>query len=113
MRIKRGLNKKARHNRVLELTKGYRGSYSKLYRRAREAVLHAGQYNYAHRQARPAQFRKQWIKIISAGLSGTGVSYNGFVSGLDKKNIELDRKVLADIAQSDPKSFSAIVEMSR
>jgi len=110
MRIKRGLNKKARHNKVLDQTKGYRGSYSKLYRRAKEALLHAGQYNYADRQSRPAQFRRQWIKIISAGLSGSGLSYNQFVSGLDKKNIELDRKVLADMAQNDSKSFQEIVE---
>lgn len=112
MRIKRGLVKNRRHKKVLQATKGFRQSYSKLYRRAKEAVLHAGQYNFAHRRARRGQMRQDWIKIISAGLYNTGVSYNAFINNLRTKNIELDRKVLADIAQNDSASFSQIVEFS-
>ncbi len=110
MRIKRGLAKHNKHKRVLELTKGYRMTYNRLYRRAIEASLHAGQYSMIHRRHRPAQMRRQWIKTIAAGLFGTGISYSKFISGLKQNKIELDRKVLADMASFTPKHFAQVVE---
>lgn len=115
MRIKRGLAKQRKHAKVLKAAKGYRMSYSKLYRRAKEALAHAGQYSYAHRRRRHSQMRDQWIKIISAGLSAdnSGISYSKFIAGLHKNNIELDRKVIAEIAQSNPTDFSELVAISQ
>lgn len=110
MRIKRGETKRAKKQKVLKLTKGYRMSYSKLYRRAKEALLHAGQYSYAHRKHRRAQMRNEWIKIIAAGLAGTEMSYSKFINALKIKKIELDRKVLAEMAVNSPESFKSLVE---
>lgn len=110
MRVKRGKVKNRKHKEVLKSTKGYYGSYSRTYRRAREAAMHAGQYSYAHRKHRAAQMRRQWVKIISAGLFGTGVSYSKFINGLKKNEIELDRKVLAELAQVKPDHFQQIVD---
>jgi large subunit ribosomal protein L20 len=110
MRIKRGVVKKRKHSKILKSTKGYRQSYSKLYRRALQAHMHAGVYSFVHRHHRRGQFRKQWIQIIAAGLTGTGMSYNKFVHGLSEKGIELDRKVLAEIIQTNPEHFATLVE---
>jgi large subunit ribosomal protein L20 len=112
MRIKRGLAKHKKHVKVLKAVKGFRQSYSKLYRRAKEALLHAGQYSFAHRRARRAQFRKDWIKIIGAGLSSTGISYSKFFHNLQQKQVEVDRKILAEIAQVDPEGFQQIVSFT-
>jgi len=109
MRIKRGTTKNQKHKKILKLAKGYRMTYSKLYRRAKEAVRHAGQYSYAHRKHRGSQMREQWIEVISAGLSKHGVSYSTFISALKKQNIELDRKVLAELAVYSPAHFDSIV----
>ncbi len=110
MRIKRGTTKNRRHKKILSLTKGYRMSYGKLYRRAKEAVLHAGQYSYAHRRHRRADLREEWIKTISAALSPSGLSYSKFIGGLKKSNINLDRKVLAELAINSPEKFNKLVE---
>lgn len=110
MRVKRGITKRKKHNKVLKATKGYRGTYSRLYRRAKEALLHAGEYSNAHRRARRGQKRQEWIKIISAGLHDTGVSYNKFMSGLQQSGIQLDRKVLSEIAQKAPEDFAKLVK---
>lgn len=112
MRIKRGLAKTRKHKKVLEATKGYRMSYHRLFRRAHEAYMHAGTYSHAHRRARRGQMRNEWIKIISAGLSQTGVSYNKFIHGLHAKNIDLDRKVLAEIVQRSPEQFADLVKQA-
>ncbi len=109
MRIKRGTTKKKAHKKVLKQAKGYRLSYHRLYRRAKEATLHAGQYNYNHRKKRPAQMRREWIKIISASLYGSGLSYSEFINQLKNKNIELDRKVLAEVAGSNPEHFKQLI----
>jgi large subunit ribosomal protein L20 len=111
MRIKRGVTKRASKKKVLDLAKGYRMSYSKLYKRAKEAVLHAGQYSYAHRKHRPAQMRKEWIRAISAGLVNTNLSYSRFIDGLKKKNIMIDRKNLAELVTYNPEHFKQIVEV--
>lgn len=110
MRIKRGTTKQRRHKKILDLVKGYRMSYGNLYRRAKEAVLHAGQYSYAHRRHRRADFREEWIKVISASLSTTGLSYSKFIGGLKKNNIQLDRKILAELAVNSPEKFNQLVE---
>lgn len=111
MRVKRGTTKHRRHKKVLKLAKGYRMSYHKLYRRAKEAVLHAGQYSYAHRKHRRAQIKSEWIKVIAAALSAKQVSYSKFISGLKAKNITLDRKSLSELAVHHPKHFEELVEI--
>jgi len=109
MRIKRGKNKNKKHKKLLEKAKGYRLSYSKLYKRAHEAVLHAGQYSYAHRRKRQGQFRRLWIQRINAALSKYDIKYSKFIKALSDKKIELNRKVLADLALNHEKSFEAVV----
>lgn len=110
MRVKRGKVKNRRHKKVLNQAKGYRLSYSKLYRRAKEALLHAGDYSFAHRKKRQGQFRKQWIVRINAALTEYGIKYSQFVNKLKGKNVELDRKILAGLALDSPKTFKAIVD---
>ncbi|MBD3363069.1 50S ribosomal protein L20 [Candidatus Dojkabacteria bacterium] len=110
MRVKRGVNKKRKHKKVLSQAKGYRLSYHKLYRRAKEALLHAGQYSFHDRRKRSGQFRKLWIKRINAALSSTGLKYSRFIHGLKKTNIDLNRKVLADLAIDHPEVFETVVQ---
>ncbi|MBN1331645.1 50S ribosomal protein L20 [Candidatus Dojkabacteria bacterium] len=110
MRIKRGKTKKAKHNKILKLTKGYRLSYSKLVKRAKEARLHAGQYSFAHRKKRKGQFRRLWIQRINAALSTEKMKYSTFIGNLKKANIELDRKILSELAFEYPETFKAIVK---
>ena len=111
MRIKRGETKRQKHNKVLELAKGYRMTYSKSYRRAKEAVRHAGQYSYAHRRRRSSQMRKEWIKVISASLSSMNLdlSYSKFINKLNTNNIEIDRKILAELALYKEDHFKQLV----
>jgi len=113
MRIKRGQVKNRRHKKVLEYTKGFTLSNSKLYRRAREAMLHAGQYSFAHRRKRPNQFRRLWIQRINAGLTQYNVKYNGFINSLKSKNVDLDRKILASLALDFPTTFEKVVEFTK
>lgn len=110
MRIKRGVTKNARHNKVLKLTKGFRLSYGTLYRRSIEALLHAGQYSFAHRRHRRSQLKQGWISTISAALKTQDISYSKFVHQLDQKNIELNSKMLAVIAANYPEHFSEVVK---
>ncbi len=110
MRVKRGTTKKSKHNKVLKSTKGYRLSYNNLYRRAKEAMAHAGQYSYAHRRRRKSQKRTEWIKIISAGLVGTDLTYGEFINKLNKSDLGLNRKMLSELAIENPEQFAKIVE---
>ena len=110
MRVKRGLTKSRRHKSVLKLAKGYRMTYSKSYRRAKQLLLHSGQYEYAHRRRRSSQFRNEWIKVISASLTGHNVSYSKFINLLNKHKVSIDRKNLAELAVHNPESFNAIVK---
>ncbi len=112
MRIKRGKTKHQRHKKVLEQTKGFRMSYNRLYRRAKEALLHSGQYSMAHRRRRRSQMREQWIQIIAAGLHTSGMSYSKFMGRLKQKEIILDKKILAEIAQSNPDHFQQLVQLA-
>ncbi len=110
MRVKRGTTKKRRHKKALSLTKGYRLSNSKLYKRAKEAILHAGKYSFAHRKKRGGDFRRLWIERINAALDGFDITYSRFINLLKKAGIELDRKVLADLALDHQEEFKAVVE---
>jgi len=110
MRIKRGQTKRQKHKKVLKAAKGYRLSYSKLYRRATEALLHAGQYSFAHRRKRAGQFRRQWIQRINAGLQPHDVKYSKFINSLGSNKIELNRKMLADLALNHADVFAEVVK---
>ncbi|MGI5898021.1 MAG: 50S ribosomal protein L20 [Candidatus Dojkabacteria bacterium] len=110
MRVKGGTTRKRRHNKILKSTKGYRMSKSTLYKVAHEAYMHAGQYAYNHRQRRASDFRRIWITKINAACKNNGIQYKDFINKLKKNNIELNRMVLADIAQNNPDIFATIVE---
>ena len=109
-RVKRGVTAHARHKKVLDLAKGYRGRRSTVYRIAKEAVMRAGQYAYSDRRNRKRVFRALWITRINAAAREHGLTYSVFMNGLLKAEIELDRKVLAELAVNDKPAFSAIVE---
>lgn len=108
-RVKRGVTARARHKKVLDQAKGYRGRRSKVYRVAKEAVMKAGQYAYRDRRAKKRVFRALWIARINAAVREQGMTYSVFINGLKKAAIELDRKVLADMAVMDKPAFASIV----
>lgn len=108
-RVKRGVTARARHKKVLALAKGYRGRRKNVYRIAKQAVMKAGQYAYRDRRAKKRVFRRLWIARINAASRQEGLSYSKFIAGLKKAAIDLDRKVLADLAVNDPAAFSGIV----
>src|SRR3989344_5955446 len=110
MRIKRGLTKTKRHKKILKGTKGYLLSYSKLYKRAKEATLHAGQYSYAHRRKRAGQQRRVWITRLNAALSKFNLKYNKFINLLKENGIDLNRKILSEIALNNEQAFAEIVK---
>jgi len=112
-RVKRGVVAKARHNKVLKKAKGYYGARSKLFRTAKQAVIKAGQYAYRDRRQRKRQFRALWITRINAAARMHGMSYSRLINGLNLAEIDVDRKVLADIAVHDPKAFAAIAEQAK
>jgi large subunit ribosomal protein L20 len=99
-----------RHKKILKMAKGYRGAKHRQYRRAKEAVLHAGQYAFAGRRQRRRDFRTLWIARINAALTPFGLSYSRFIALLEKEKIDLDRKILAQLALEEPEVFKAIVE---
>lgn len=110
MRVKGGTTRKRRHKKVLNKTKGYRLTKSKLYRVSHEAYLHAGQYAYDHRQKRGAQMRRIWITKINAACKQNDLQYKDFIKKLKDNKMELNRKVLADLAVNNPEVFSFIVK---
>ncbi|MCZ6579245.1 MAG: 50S ribosomal protein L20 [Gammaproteobacteria bacterium] len=112
-RVKRGVVAHARHKKVLDKAKGYRGARSKILRVAKQAVTKAGQYAYRDRRQRKRQFRALWIARINAGARENGMSYSVFMNGLKKASIEIDRKVLSDIAIFDKPAFATLIEKSR
>ena len=109
-RVKRGVTARARHKKILALAKGYRGRRGNVFRIAKQAVMKAGQYAYRDRRTRKRVFRALWIARINAGARSHGVTYSRFIAGLKKAQIELDRKVLADMAVNDPAAFGSIVD---
>jgi large subunit ribosomal protein L20 len=112
-RVKRGTLARARHNKVLKLAKGYSGRRKNVYRVAVQAVTKAGQYAYRDRRQRKRQFRALWIARINAAARECGLSYSRMINGLKKAGIEIDRKVLADIAVLDKTGFAAIAEQAK
>lgn len=112
-RVKRGVTAHARHKKILKLAKGYRGRRKNVYRIAKEAVMKAGQYAYRDRRQRKRQFRVLWIARINAAAREHGLSYSNFMNGIKKAGIELDRKVLADLAVFDKAAFEKIVERAK
>ena len=112
-RVKRGVTARARHKKVLEQAKGYRGRRKNVYRIAKEAVMRAGQYAYRDRRNKKRDFRSLWITRINAGTRELGVTYSQFMAGLKKAGIDVDRKVLADLAVFDKPAFGKIVEQAK
>jgi large subunit ribosomal protein L20 len=109
-RVKRGVTARARHKKVLDQAKGFRGRRKNVFRIAKEAVMKAGQYAYRDRRAKKREFRSLWIARINAAAREMGVTYSVFMNGLKKAAIAVDRKVLADIAVNDSAAFAKIVE---
>ena len=109
-RVKRGVQARARHKKVLKQAKGYYGARSRVFRVAKQAVIKAGQYAYRDRRQRKRQFRALWIARINAGSRVLGVSYSVLINGLSKSNILLDRKILSDLAINDAPTFEKIVK---
>lgn len=112
-RVKRGVVARARHKKILKQAKGYRGARSRVYRVAKQAVIKAGQYAYRDRRQRKRDFRALWIVRINAAAREFGLTYSQFMNGLKKAAIEIDRKVLAELAVNQKEAFAAIVEQSK
>ncbi|GHA09284.1 50S ribosomal protein L20 [Oceanisphaera arctica] len=112
-RVKRGVTARARHKKVLKQAKGYYGARSRVYRVAVQAVTKAGQYAYRDRRQKKRQFRQLWIARINAASRQNGLSYSRFINGLKKASVEIDRKILADIAVHDKTTFSALVAKAK
>ena len=112
-RVKRGVTAHARHKKILDLAKGYRGRRKNVYRIAKEAVMKAGQYAYRDRRQKKRQFRALWIARINAAARECGLPYSVFMNGLKRAEIEVDRKVLEDIAVFDKPAFAKIVEQAK
>lgn len=112
-RVKRGVTARARHKKVLDQAKGYRGRRSSVYRIAKEAVMKAGQYQYRDRRQRKRDFRALWIARINAGARELGMNYSTLMNGLRRAEIEVDRKVLADLAVFDKPAFAQIASQAK
>jgi len=111
-RVKGGVVTRRRHKKVLKLTKGHRATRHSLYRRAHESMLHALDYAYCHRRERRGDMRRLWIIRINAAARAGGLTYSRFIEGLKKANIEVNRKMLAEMAVNDPSSFSKLLEIA-
>ncbi len=112
-RVKRGVEARAKHKKVLKEAKGYYGARSKVYRVAKQAVIKAGQYAYRDRRQKKRQFRSLWIARINAGARENGLSYSRMIHGLNLAGVEIDRKVLADLAIFDKPAFAALAEQAK
>ena len=112
-RVKRAVNAQKKRREVLEKASGYRGQRSRLYRKAKEQLLHSATYEYRDRKKRKGDFRQLWIQRINAAARENGMTYNRLIQGLKLAGVEVDRKILADMAVNDAASFAAIVEIAR
>ena len=112
-RVKRAVNAQKKRRTTLEAAKGYRGQRSRLYRKAKEQLLHSATYSYRDRKARKGDFRQLWITRINAAARAEGLTYNRFIQGLRLAEIEVDRKVLADLAVNDAAAFAALVAVAK
>lgn len=111
-RVKRSVSGRKHRRAVLEQARGYYGDRSRTFRAANQAVLHSGQYAFRDRRARKGEFRKLWIQRINAGARAHGLSYSRLIAGLDRAGVEVDRRMLADLAVRDDAAFSALVEVA-
>jgi large subunit ribosomal protein L20 len=112
-RVKRAVNAQKKRRTVLERASGYRGQRSRLYRKAKEQLLHSATYSYRDRKARKADFRRLWIQRINAAARSHDLTYNRLIQGLKLAGVEIDRKMLAELAVSDDTAFAALVEVAR
>jgi large subunit ribosomal protein L20 len=112
-RVKRAVNAHKKRRVVLERASGYRGQRSRLYRKAKEQMLHSMTYAYRDRKKRKGDFRRLWIQRINAAARQNGMTYNRFIQGIKAAGVELDRKVLADMAVNDPAAFAGLVELAK
>lgn len=112
-RVKRAVNAKKKRRTVLEQASGYRGQRSRLYRKAKEQVTHSFVYNYRDRKVRKNEFRKLWISRINAACRQQGMTYNRFIQGLKIAEVDVDRRMLAEMAVNDPEAFAAVVEVAK
>ena len=112
-RVKRAVNAQKKRRSTLEKASGYRGQRSRLYRKAKEQVLHSGVYAYDHRKDRKGDFRRLWIQRINAAARANGMTYNRFIQGLNLAGVEVDRKILADLAVNDAPAFATLVETAK
>ena len=112
-RVKRAVNAHKKRRVILERAEGYRGQRSRLYRKAKEQVTHSLGYAYRDRKARKGDFRRLWIQRINAGARANGMTYNRFIQGLKEAGVEVDRRMLAELAVNDAAAFAALVEVSR
>ena len=112
-RVKRGVTAHCRHKKVLKQAKGYYGARSRVFRVAKQAVTKAGQYAYRDRKVRKRMFRGLWIQRINAAARENGLSYSRLINGLKKKNIEIDRRVLADLAVNEKEAFAALANKAK
>ena len=112
-RIKRGTTVRRRHKKVLALTKGHRATRHSLYKRAHESMLHALSYAYAHRRKRKGDMRRLWIVRVNAASRAQGLNYGQFIYGLKKSGVDIDRKILADMAVREPEAFASLVTTAK
>jgi large subunit ribosomal protein L20 len=112
-RVKRSVNAQKKRREILERASGYRGQRSRLYRKAKEQVTHSLVYSYNDRKARKGDFRRLWIQRINAAARAQGMTYNRFIQGLKAAEVEVDRKILADLAVNDIASFNALVQVAK
>ncbi|KXS53325.1 50S ribosomal protein L20 [Marinobacter persicus] len=112
-RVKRGVVARRRHKKIMKQAKGYYGARSRVFRVAKQAVIKAHQYAYRDRRNRKRAFRALWIARINAGARANGLSYSRLIAGLKKANVEIDRKVLADLAMNEQQAFAAVVEKAK
>ena len=112
-RVKNGAVTKARHKKVLKQAKGYFGSKHRLYKSAKEQLMHSGQYAFRDRKQKKREFRKLWITRINAACRENGISYSRFIEGLNKAGVEVNRKMLSEVAINDPKAFTELVEVAK
>ncbi|WP_106507222.1 50S ribosomal protein L20 [Brachybacterium timonense] len=112
-RVKRAVNAQKKRREILEQASGYRGQRSRLYRKAKEQVLHSATYNYRDRKVRKSDFRRLWIQRINAAARANGMTYNRFIQGLGLAGVEVDRRMLAELAVNDAPAFAALVEVAK
>ena len=112
-RVKRSVNAQKKRREVLDQASGYRGQRSRLYRKAKEQLLHSGVYAFRDRRAKKGDFRRLWIQRINAAVRAEGMTYNRFINGLKNAGVEVDRKMLAELAVSDINAFNSLVEVAK